>query len=313
MDSNFKVLNKISKKARTIIVLSYFFIFLAVIFAIMGIAVYKKEFIDNPFYFIALILSVLSIVSIYLSTWILRNKAFKTIEKIDVFGNDFVDDLEKIFWGPLSTWNRIIKKIKIINDSINNLSDEELNQLNNELKNKDSKKDKKNINSKRILESERLYVRHFSEKDLETVYKYRNDKQCYQYQSYSSFEKNDLLKMFNENKTKDLYSEAANFALVLKDTNELVGEIFVSKKNVGKEYFIGFTVIPKFQRNGYAFEIISELLVEVAPKLDKFTFFCTVYEQNIKSVNLIKKLEFKYDSFFYDEKGRILVYKKTYN
>lgn len=310
MDSNFKFLNKIIKKAKTVIVLSYFFVFIAIVLTVLGLSVYKKPFVENPFYFIAIAIIVISVFSIYFSTWFFRKEAFKVVEKIEVFGNDFVDDLEKIFLGPLSTWTRISKKIQIIKDNINSLTEDEIKSLNDEIKSNKSK-DKKEII--KLLESDRLFVRHFDEKDIDIVYQYRNDEQCHKYQSYSSFEKQDLLKMFKENKTKNLFDESANFALVLKETNELVGEIFISKKNLGKEYYIGFTVIPKYQRKGYAFEIVSELLVEVAPKLHGYSFICTVYQENIKSINLIEKLEFKYDSFFNDEKGRILVYKKTYN
>ena len=119
--------------------------------------------------------------------------------------------------------------------------------------------------------------------------------------------------MFKENKTKNLYSDCGNFALILKETNELIGEIFVSNKDDRNEYFIGFTIIPKFQRKGYAFEIVSELLVKMATSLKKYDFICTVYEKNTKSINLIEKLEFKKSGFFNDEKGKVLIYKKSYN
>ena len=307
MKQNLKLLNKISFKARLCIFFSYLFVLIAIIIAIIGFAGYKKPFAENPFYFVAIILLVLAVISIYTTSYYWKRKAVLIVKNIEVFGNDFFNDLEKMYLGPLGCWTRISQKVNIIFTNLNSLSDEKVKELEDISKSKKSKKPEK------LLDSKRLYVRHFKKEDLNIVYKYRNDEKCFKYQSYSCFSQNDLLKMFEENKTKNLYSENGNFALVLKENNQLVGEIFVSNKKDTKEYFIGFTVIPEFQRKGYAFEIVSELLVQMATTLIDYEFICTVYEKNTKSVNLIKKLEFKKFNSFIGEKGKVLVYKKSYN
>ncbi|MDE7075431.1 MAG: GNAT family N-acetyltransferase, partial [Malacoplasma sp.] len=272
-----KLLNKLSFKAKLCIFVSYLVIFISIILVIVGYAGYGKPFSENPFYFVAIILLVLSIINIYLSSFIWKKKAMVIVKNIEVFGSDFFNDLEKIYIGPLGCWNRITQKINVIFTNLKSLSDEKREELENFSSSENKKKNKK---SERLLESERLYVRHFQKEDVDKVFKYRNDENCFKYQSYSCFSQPDLLNMFKENETKNLYSDCGNFALILKETNELIGEIFVSNKDDRNEYFIGFTIIPKFQRKGYAFEIVSELLVKMATSLKKYDFICTVYEKN---------------------------------
>ncbi|MDE5545625.1 MAG: GNAT family N-acetyltransferase [Malacoplasma sp.] len=307
MEQNLKLLNKISFKAKLCIFASYLVIFISIILIIVGYAAYKKPFDQNPFYFVAIVLLVLSIISIYLFSFFWKKKALNVVKNIEVFGSDFLNDLEKIYLGPLGCWNRISQKINVIFVNLNNLSNDQKATLDNF---SSSETNKKNEN---LLDSQRLYVRHFVKEDVNKVFQYRNDENCFKYQSYSCFSQPDLLNMFKENEIKNLYSETGNFALISKENNELVGEIFVSNKKDTKEYFIGFTIIPKFQRKGYAFEIVSELLVKMATSLTNYVFVCTVYEKNIKSLNLVKKLEFKKSGSFNGEKGKVLVYKKSYN
>lgn len=311
MESSLKSLLKISLKFKKIIF--YFILICSILilsFILVGLLWYKHPFESNPFYFLAIATLVVLIISYYLNAFIYQKKAFKIIENIEAFGNDFVDDLEKIYYSPISCLSRNIKKINIIFNSVNNLSEKEIEEI--EKKNLNSPQSN-NKESTTLLESDRIYVRHFNDSDLKKVKAYRNDVRCNIYQSYCHFTLEELKKMFSENSKRTLLDENANFALVRKEDNELIGEIYVSNSLPSKEYYIGFTLIPKFQKKGYAFEIVSELLVQMATKLKGYKFVCTIYEKNERSIKLVEKLEFKKDFSFNGEKGKILVYKKTYN
>lgn len=314
MEFNLKLLLEFSTKFKKILV-STITSTLTIVFVlvIIGATVYKHPFDSNPFYFVSIALVVLLVFSYYFSAYLYQKKAFKIVEKIDIFGNDFVDDLERIYYGPISCVSKTIKKIKIIFNSVNNLSEEDLKKLEANENKPSNKKEKQIKDEDIILKSERLYVRHFNDSDLKKVRDYRNDERCNIYQSYSHFSLDELKRLFADNSKRNLYDENANFALVRTKDNQLVGEIFASNMKSSKEYYVGFTIIPEFQRNGYAFEIVSELLVEAATKLKGYKFVCTIYEKNERSIHLVEKLEFKKDFSFIGEKGKILVYKKSYN
>ncbi|MCF0217857.1 MAG: GNAT family N-acetyltransferase [Malacoplasma sp.] len=311
METKLKKLYKIAKQSALVCFFSYLIIVICFCLVLIGAFAYKKAFVQNPFYFVAIVFAVLALISVYLFSYLSRKKAYLLVDDLENLTNDFVDELEKLFYGPLGTWIRILKKIKTIFDYANNLTASELAELDNSNHLNSENKDKKSCEV--LLESQRLILRHFEKQDLETVYNYRNDFSCAQYQTYSCFTKDEITNMFAINKNCNFYSDQAIFAIALKESNTIIGEVYVSNKSDSKEYFIGFTIKPECQRKGYAFEIVSELLVYLATTLKDYAFYCTVFEKNIKSKNLIEKLEFKKTSSFMADRGKVLVYKKTYN
>ena len=106
--------------------------------------------------------------------------------------------------------------------------------------------------------TKRLRLRKFKEDDLEELYDYRNNDSCNKYQRYDDTSKEYLNNFIKVNKSSEfLLEEEQHFAIALR-TGELIGDLSIYFNN--NTITIGYTISYKYQRNGYAFEILSNLI-----------------------------------------------------
>lgn len=141
-----------------------------------------------------------------------------------------------------------------------------------------------------MLETKRLILRNFQDKDIEELFDYRNNDKCKKYQRYYDTSKNYLINFININKNKVFLSEEEqHFAIALK-TGELIGDLSIFFKN--RTVTLGYTISYKHQRNGYAFEILSALIEEIHNKYDNYEIIAMTEKGNEASINLLKKLGF---------------------
>ncbi len=136
------------------------------------------------------------------------------------------------------------------------------------------------------FETERCRIRPFEESDIETFMSYRNNLDWMQFQGFKG-------KKYLEYKTALLmqpnFREGVQLAIVSGQTGELIGDLYLKlEKNVA---WIGYTIAPQFARQGYAFEVVTQLLLEL--KQAGLTLAkAGVEEQNLASIALLKKLGF---------------------
>jgi len=136
------------------------------------------------------------------------------------------------------------------------------------------------------FETERCRIRPFEESDISAFMSYRNNLDWMQYQGFKG-------KKYLEYKAALLmqpkFDEGVQLAVVNKQTGELIGDLYLKiEKHV---CWIGYTIAPEFARQGFAFEVVSQLLLELqlsGMKLAK----AGVEEGNIASIQLLKKLGF---------------------
>ena len=137
------------------------------------------------------------------------------------------------------------------------------------------------------FETERCRVRPFEENDIEAFLSYRNNLNWMRYQGFKG-------KKYLEYKAallqKPKFKEGVQLAVVDKQTGELIGDLYLRlEKNTG---WIGYTIAPQFARQGFAFEVVTQLLLELRQAgLTKVK--AGVEEQNIASIQLLKKLGFE--------------------
>jgi len=136
------------------------------------------------------------------------------------------------------------------------------------------------------FESERCRIRPFEENDIEAFMSYRNNLDWMQFQGFKGKKyleyKAALLKQPN-------FQEGVQLAVVGQQTGELIGDIYLKlEKNT---CWIGYTIAPQFARQGLAFEVVSQLLLQL--QLSGLTLVkAGVEEQNLASIALLKKLGF---------------------
>lgn len=136
------------------------------------------------------------------------------------------------------------------------------------------------------FETQRCRIRPFEEGDIEAFMSYRNNLDWMRFQSFKG-------KKYLEYKAALLmqpnFNNGVQLAVVLRQTGELLGDLYLKlEKNTA---WIGYTIAPQFARQGFAFEVVSQLLLEL--KQAGLTLVkAGVEEQNLASIALLKKLEF---------------------
>ncbi len=135
----------------------------------------------------------------------------------------------------------------------------------------------------------RCLVRKFNINDIDNFMQYRNNLEWMKYQSFKGLMKKEYIdELINDNTIYD----RIQLAIILKKTNELIGDIFVHRnKNICS---IGYTLNPEYCKQGYMIEVIRKL-TEVLKNVGVEIVEASSFEENIDSINLLRKLGFEYD------------------
>lgn len=149
-----------------------------------------------------------------------------------------------------------------------------------------------------LYETDRCIVRQFKKEDLDSFIVYRNNMEWMKFQSFKGktlFEYEQIL-LQPQN-----VSEGAQFAIIEKNTQKLIGDIYLySEENV---FWVGYTLNPEFSRQGYAFEAVTGCLSWIKTQGGKIVK-AGVDPENKPSIRLLEKLGFKYS--YPDKNGEII-------
>lgn len=160
-----------------------------------------------------------------------------------------------------------------------------------------------------ILETNRLYVRHLTLEDASRMSEYRNKQEVSQYQSWNTYSYDDAYKRILHCQAITMMNMPHtdyHLGIVLKENNELIGDIFVEVINP-KIFSMGYTLDNDYWSKGYATEVLEAFLHYMKEQYHFKKVICYVYTDNIRSKKLLKRLRFmKFDeSFYYDDEGYI--------
>lgn len=161
-----------------------------------------------------------------------------------------------------------------------------------------------------ILETSRLYLRHFKEEDAQRLSEYRNKKEVAYYQTWNKYSYLDAKRRINHCLKNPDIKDKGNyqFAIILKDNETLIGDLFV-ETNKSKSFVLGYTLDSDYWNKGIATEMVTAFLEYMKEELQYQKVICYVYKDNERSLHLLKKLGFKKfsESYFYDDEGYVKV------
>lgn len=142
----------------------------------------------------------------------------------------------------------------------------------------------------------RCLIRPFEQQDIEPFMDYRNDLDWMQHQSFKglTFEeyRHALLKPTS-------IVNGMQLAIIHQATNDLIGDLYVQQD--GTTYWIGYTISPRYARQGYAFEVVSSLIRHLSDQGAE-TIKAGALPTNEASISLLKKLNFTYVTTEDDER-----------
>lgn len=158
-----------------------------------------------------------------------------------------------------------------------------------------------------FLETDRLILRNVRSEDAAVMHDYRNNEICARYQRGQT---KDLpgIEALVEKRKGDLLTDEADclVAVVLKETDEMIGEIVVMPNDGCLS--LGYAFSYKHHRKGYAFEALSVLTEYLHSQYPEMEFISFVEPENVPSRRLLEKLG--YADLGYAEKITSQVYGK---
>ncbi len=144
-----------------------------------------------------------------------------------------------------------------------------------------------------MLRTKRLYLRNFRPTDLDTMFDYRNDIRCNLYQRYEDTSKEYLHKFIQDYANSTFLSkEEQHYAIVCSKSSEMIGDISVFYSESDNCFTLGITIAPLFQGQGYAYEILNELVKKIQNDYPSIDIVALIEKDNSKSISLFKKLNF---------------------
>ncbi len=143
------------------------------------------------------------------------------------------------------------------------------------------------------LETDRLILRRFEERDASPCFEFLSDRMtCYMdggYEPYAAMDDAYMALM------DSLMRQETRYMIVLKKEDKAIGTInlFPAKDRVVEAMEIGYVVSPSYRRQGYAYEAVKALTDYLLEDLHLELFIAGAFAENISSQGLLKKLGFQ--------------------
>lgn len=145
-----------------------------------------------------------------------------------------------------------------------------------------------------MLRTKRLSIRNLCHTDADLLFSYRNDSRCNLHQRYENTSK-AYLQEFVQNYSHCSFlskEEEQHYAIICNATSEMIGDISVFFSQCDNCFTLGITIAPLFQTQGYAYELLHEVIALIQKQYPSVDIVALIEKENTKSINLFKKLGF---------------------
>jgi len=145
------------------------------------------------------------------------------------------------------------------------------------------------------LSDENIHLRALEPEDLHFLFTIENDESFWEVSSTQTPFSRFILEQYIANSHQDIF-EAKQLRLIIEDNN--------TKKSLGiidlfdyspqhKRAGIGILIIDSEQNKGFASQALKLLIDYSFEQLDLHQLFANITSENVKSINLFKKFQFK--------------------
>ena len=155
-----------------------------------------------------------------------------------------------------------------------------------------------------MIETKRLLIRDFTVDDAIRLAQYRSKKEVARYQSWHFYSLSRAKKRIAYCIKHPYRGRRGNFQLAveLKSNHDLIGDLYIDVEST-KSFTIGYTFDSVYWFNGYAYEAL-EAFFDYQKEVYHFKkVYAHVYQDNERSLRLLKKLDFTpyHKSYFYHD------------
>jgi diamine N-acetyltransferase len=147
----------------------------------------------------------------------------------------------------------------------------------------------------KTLKGTHINLRALEPEDLDFLYQIENNESFWQVSHTNTPFSKYILKQYLENAHLDIF-EAKQLRLLIEEklTRKQLGMIDLFDFNpIHKRAGIGILIHPKFQKNGFASEALSNLISYCFSHLNLHQLYANISSDNTKSISLFTKHHFK--------------------
>jgi len=141
--------------------------------------------------------------------------------------------------------------------------------------------------------TDRLLLRRLVAEDVPALVAYHSDPQVMRFQSWSDFDEDYARAYIEAQSTVDPGTPGSWFqiAIGLRSSGELVGDIGLHVRDDNRAIAdIGYTIMPRHQRQGYATEAVRAAIRFTWEKLGVSSVRATVHQENGRSLAVARRL-----------------------
>ncbi len=139
------------------------------------------------------------------------------------------------------------------------------------------------------IEMQRCRIREFQAEDLAAFMAYHNDLDWMKYQGFKGLTAAEYQQILLNSQTT--MTDGQQFAIVTQKTPDLVGDLYLKQEE--STIWLGYTIAPRFARQGYATEAITGILQWLSIRKTNYTIKAAVEPGNMVSRHLLMKLGFQ--------------------
>ena len=145
-----------------------------------------------------------------------------------------------------------------------------------------------------MLQTTRLSLRNFRPADADTLFQYRNDVRCNLYQRYEDTGMAYLQKFVRSFSHSTFLSREneQHYAIECREKHAMIGDVSVFFSEADNCFTLGITIAPQFQKQGYAYELLNELIAHLQHHYPSVDIVALIEKDNAASISLFKKLNF---------------------
>lgn len=150
--------------------------------------------------------------------------------------------------------------------------------------------------TKMILKTKRLILRHWQESDAESLYQYAKDPDVGPIAGWPPHQ--NVAESYNI--IKNVFNKPECYAICLKENNIAIGAIELKLKGYTDmtdredECELGYWIGKPFWNHGYMSEAVQEILHHAFTDLQMTTVWCGYYDGNLRSARVQEKAGFSY-------------------
>lgn len=146
----------------------------------------------------------------------------------------------------------------------------------------------------KILKTDRLFLRNLEPSDIDMIFDYRNNEECFKFQRWDDCSKEAIegyILKFGQDEFLST-KEEQHFAICRLVDQALVGELAYFYTEKDNCITLGITISYQHHKKGYAFEILTEVIHQIKEQYPTMDIVGLIEKGNVKSQKLFEKLGF---------------------